>query len=379
MKPEVKPEVKPKKPLNKGQEGEKLEDLLRGIQSAAIIGIAKNVGKTTVVNYLTSTLAFHDRVVAVVSVGREGVRKDFLTAVAKPSVYLPMGTLLVTGRKLIPFCQAGLEILEIMPFQGPFGELVIARVRTSGLVELAGPVRTEELKAILNVFREKGAGITLVDGALDRKAAAFPGVTEGIILATGASVAGSLEAVIARTVHLVNLLVLPELAEAKVKEAAQTILANGSVGIINSSSSIVEYKTSQNRTVEYKALEYKPLEYRTLLGHERAIATGLGPGTVLVLGGTLEDNSLRELMDNSAGCREVTLLVRDALRLFLEPETTARLERLGWKIKVLHKPRLLAVTASSWSKSGKAIPPREFLLGLRHAVAPVPVFDVCLV
>lgn len=377
-----------------GVKPENLEDLLDGIPSVAILGMAKNVGKTTVLNYLTSKLTCRHGIIGVVSVGREGVRQDFLTGAAKPSIHLPMGAILATGRKLISLCQAGLEILEVTPFHCPFGELVIARVRTPGLVELAGPVRIEDLKVILKVFREKGAGITLVDGALDRKAAGVPGVTEGLILSTGTPVAASMEEVIARTVHQVNLLSLPRVAGAKVKEAAQNIFANGSVGMIYGSGSIPYYETTGNRTVEsktseyetsefktfeYETLKYKTLEYKTLLGCERLIAQRLQPGAVLALGGTLEDTGLHELMDNSDGCREVTLLVRDPFRLFLEPGTVAKLELLGWKIKVLHKPRLLAVTASSKSESGRAFAPKKFLLALRNALAPVPVFDVCLV
>ena len=75
-----------------------------------------------------------------------------------------------------------------------FGRLVLGRAAEEVALELVGPRSARELSAIVSKLLELGADMVLVDGALDRMAAASPKVTDAVILATGASLDMDLEA-----------------------------------------------------------------------------------------------------------------------------------------------------------------------------------------
>ena len=91
-----------------------------------------------------------------------------------------------------------------------FGRLVLGRAAEEVALELVGPRSARELSAIVSKLLELGADMVLVDGALDRMAAASPKVTDAVILATGASLDMDLEAAAQEMGFLVWLLSRPE-------------------------------------------------------------------------------------------------------------------------------------------------------------------------
>ena len=70
-----------------------LEELLRPHAAVTIVGLAKNAGKTTVVNHLLERL---DGRIGLASLGLDGEARDQLTGLAKPRIAPPAGALVLT-------------------------------------------------------------------------------------------------------------------------------------------------------------------------------------------------------------------------------------------------------------------------------------------
>src|SRR5262249_51637022 len=75
----------------------------------------------------------------------------------------------------------------------------IARILRPGRVIIAGPTLLRDLRNALDRFQALGARLGIVDGAINRLGAAWPGVTDACILCTGASAAATPELVARRT------------------------------------------------------------------------------------------------------------------------------------------------------------------------------------
>ncbi|MBV8688803.1 MAG: hypothetical protein JOZ59_01745, partial [Candidatus Eremiobacteraeota bacterium] len=82
------------------------ESLLRlcdeqGARSIAVVGTAKNVGKTVVVGTLCDALDARGTFLGVASVGRDGETIDAVDAMPKPRLRLNADTIAVTARDAV--------------------------------------------------------------------------------------------------------------------------------------------------------------------------------------------------------------------------------------------------------------------------------------
>ena len=176
--------------------------------TVAVVGLAKNTGKTVTVNYLVAQAQGEGLRLGLTSTGRDGETVDVLTALAKPEIFLPRMAVLATARGSLSHGSARLEILETTGISNPLGEIVLARVREAGTVELSGPERTQDLKTIIRGL-EALSDLVIVDGALDRISASALSVTGAAILATGAAVAPDPQGIVRATVHAAKVLMTP--------------------------------------------------------------------------------------------------------------------------------------------------------------------------
>lgn len=123
-----------------------------------------------------------------------------------------------------PYCLAihnslTVNISEETPIRTAMGRLVIGRVEESGLLVIAGPNKSSELRWVNQRLAELGSSLILVDGALNRIAPMVE--TQGLIIATGASRTTDLDKLAAETRALANILNLPK--ETGQKEADLTV------------------------------------------------------------------------------------------------------------------------------------------------------------
>lgn len=180
------------------------------MQVLGIAGTAKNTGKTTTtVAIINQWSNYH--CLAVTSIGYDGESKDNVTGLPKPRLNVPAGALVVTAQGCLEAGSARLESLEMTDIATPLGTLVICRVRTAGLVVLAGPNNYSALKFIITRLQRYDIHLLLVDGALGRLAPMA--ATQGLVLATGAARTRNLDRLAQETAALAFLFSLEKMTD----------------------------------------------------------------------------------------------------------------------------------------------------------------------
>ena len=185
----------------------------------SIVGMCKNAGKTTMLNWLLSHTG-RQQILGLTSIGRDGESTDVVTGTEKPSIFVPAGTLIATAKDMIRLGDVTKEILVTTGIPTPLGEVIILRARSDGYVQLAGPSITTQLREVSRIFFELGATQSIIDGALGRKSLGARNVADGIVLCTGASYHMNMDKVIEDTANFCRLMDLPK-AETLPPEAAE--------------------------------------------------------------------------------------------------------------------------------------------------------------
>ncbi len=161
-----------------------------GAESIAVVGTSKNAGKTVTIAALCAALTREGGVYGLCSIGRDGETADALDGSPKPQLFLRPGALIATAAALLPRHPA-VEIVAFSVETSALGPIVFARVRAPGRFEIAGPPQASALRRIAVRLHELGAGVTLIDGAVDRIAALRDG-EDAIVVAVGAAGAPTL-------------------------------------------------------------------------------------------------------------------------------------------------------------------------------------------
>lgn len=182
---------------------------LQQVQSMSIVGMCKNAGKTTMLNWLLAHTG-RRQILGLTSIGRDGESTDVVTGTEKPSIFVPAGTLIATAKDMLRLGDVTKEILITTGIPTPLGEVVVMRARSDGYVQLAGPSITAQLREVSRMFFELGATQSIIDGALGRKSLGARNVADGIVLCTGASYNMSMDKVIEDTANFCRLMNLPK-------------------------------------------------------------------------------------------------------------------------------------------------------------------------
>ena len=184
---------------------EQLLQQLHSVKTMSIVGMCKNAGKTTMLNWLLEQGRLPG-VLGLTSIGRDGESTDIVTGTEKPGIFVREGTLIATAQDMLRLGDITKEILMTTGIPTPLGEVVIVRARSAGHVQLAGPSITTQLKTVSREFFELGADVSIIDGALGRKSLGARAVAEGVILCTGASYDMNMDKVVADTAHIYHLM-----------------------------------------------------------------------------------------------------------------------------------------------------------------------------
>ena len=149
-----------------------LHDLSTKYRTLSIVGMAKNAGKTTALNFLIEEAIDEGIQLGITSTGRDGESQDLVTGTEKPRVYLEEDMLVAVPTLLYDLADAGLEVVKKTKYSTAIGELLICRVKDAGYVQVAGPVINAEQKLLCRDMMELGCSLILIDGAIDRKSIA---------------------------------------------------------------------------------------------------------------------------------------------------------------------------------------------------------------
>ena len=321
--------------------------------SVAIVGLAKNAGKTVCLNFLLRRLREKDHRFALTSIGVDGENRDIVFHTEKPEVTVYENMLFVTSETHYRSKRLVAEILDVSRESTALGRLVTARALDSGKVTLSGPADTASLRRLIDSLRGRGVQTTIVDGALSRLSLSSPAVTDALVLATGAAVANTTEGVVRATRFVYDMLRLPQ------ADAGAVRLLNGidkGVWALDADGGVHDLKIP------------------SMLMLERHKDTIFSHGTTLYAPGAITDKLLTFLRVQPQ-CRDTTLIMRDFTRMFATPATVASYLRKGGKLKVLLRNRLLAICINPRSPKGFSLDSDHLRESIQEHV-DVPVYDV---
>jgi hypothetical protein len=335
----------------------RLSELLSDTRRLALVGLAKNTGKTETLTAILSEHAGAHTPVGVTSIGRDGEARDVIDGrIEKPRVHLVAGSLVATTGELLRASGVAHERLAQTGVRTPLGEVVLARMTESGTVEVAGPSAAGDIRAVSDAMVQLGAKQVLIDGAIDRRAASSPMVSDGLLMATGAVLGEDIEQVVATTVDAVDLVRLPR-ALAGTENGAARASGDGNA----------EELAVERRLV----LNGEPGEIAALLKeHPRA--------STLLVDGALSERFLEGLLlarRERAG-RELTIVAGDPTKVFLSGRGAGWYRRQGLPIEVLQTIELKAITVNPLAPQSHRFNSSELRELIESAVPDVPVVDV---
>jgi hypothetical protein len=351
-----------------------LSELTASTRRLALVGLAKNTGKTEALAALLRELEAAGRRVGVTSVGRDGEERDVIDArIEKPRIRLPNGSLVATTDVLLRTSGLPHELLEQTDIRTPLGRVLVARLRGAGAIEVAGPSAAADVRAVSDTMLAHGAEQVLIDGAIDRRAASSPQVTDGLIIATGAILDHDISAVVLQTRDAVELARLPRVedrtdAGRRVRDLAGA--ADGRTGDGGNVSVLVGE--------EGDAISLPPRFILT--GEAGQIAQLLDERPTarwLIVAGALPERFLRSLLQPvHKRRRELVLVVADPTRVFLWQRGPEWYRRQGVHLQTLNRIELEAITVNPVAPSSHRFDSGQLRGLLEAAIAEVPVFDV---
>jgi len=318
-------------------------------KSVSIVGMAKNTGKTTCLNYAISRLTQRGRKIGLTSVGVDGEERDILYDIPKPRIVLNDGMVFITSEKDYEQREFPSEILSVSERLTPLGCLITARAKGAGRVVLSGPSDSVWLQEMITSMQRFDIEHTLVDGALSRMSLASPAVTDAMILCTGAACSMQLSTLIDKTKFRCKLIDL-ELADSSQKELFFPL-----------QSGVWAWEQEWKKIGE---------SVFTLENESDGFLENL---QVVYVSGAVTNRFLMTL--SSKKSHNIELIVRDFTKLFIEPSTYDKFVRRGGRIKVLQKAKLIGVCSNPISPEGGRLDPQMLKERLTEALG-VPVYNL---
>ena len=326
----------------------------KNYKTISIIGLAKNAGKTVALNYLIEEANKFNIITGITSTGRDGESIDLVTNTQKPSIFVTEGMYVATAKKALMLSTAKVEILETTGMNTPMGEIIIVKVRQSGDIQIAGPVNTTDMKYVCKRLINFGAEVVLVDGAIDRKAVSSPVVTDACIIATGAVLSRDVKIVIEKTSHAVECYTFIQV-ENNIKNL---ILRNNKTCIVQNNNNVVIPNIETSITGGKKISEQ--IDENT---------------THVFIKGAVTSNLLKDICQ-SEFIKNISIVIEDGTKIFVEINLWNDLKRKGLKIQALNTIDVVAVTLNPVSPTGYFFDSAEFKSKISHYLPNIKIIDV---
>ncbi len=334
-----------------------LYDLSTKYRTLSIVGMAKNAGKTTALNFLIEEAMDEGITLGITSTGRDGETQDLVTGTEKPRVYLDQGTLVSVPSQLYNLADAGLEIVKRTPYSTAIGELLICRVQDAGYVQIAGPVINAETKKLCRDMFELGCDLIMIDGAIDRKSIASPDTSDAIILSTGAVLSRSMKKVVEETAHIVQLYSIPEFeGEPEVTEFIRN----------DNFEHIIAFNDKG---------EGKRLDLLTGLGAARYIDDAIEDDTKYIfIPGAFTNSVVADISNKHL--KQVEFILKDPTKIFMNIMDWGQLRKRGFKVRVIKNIEIAAITVNPWAPQGYTFDSDLLIDSMKALLPDMPIIDV---
>lgn len=171
-------------------------------QVIGIVGLAKNTGKTTTLNWLIKKNL--NETIGLTSVGLDGEKMDQIHFLPKPRIRVYTQMIVATAQSCLDESMIDYDVIDKTNLFTSIGEILVVRIKSEGFLVIAGPTTNDELSGVLKTMKAYATKI-FVDGAFNRMTFSNLDEIDGVILATGAAVSPSMEETVEQTRRIVNL------------------------------------------------------------------------------------------------------------------------------------------------------------------------------
>ena len=334
-----------------------LYDLSTKYKTLSIVGMAKNAGKTTALNFLIEEAMDDGIRLGITSIGRDGETQDLVTGTEKPKIYLDQDTIVTVPTQLYELADAGLEILKKTKYSTPMGDLLICRVADSGYVQIAGPPAAMDTKRVCEEMMGYGCELILIDGAIDRKAIASPETSDAIILSTGAVLSRSMRKVVDETAHVVNLYSIPEMEEGDARTLIEENNFDDRIMLLDKDGTVHK------------------LDLATGLGSSRFIDDEITENTEYVyIPGAFTNSVIADI--NPKKLKRVRFILKNPTKIFFSAMDWGLWRKKGFRVSVLKNIEIAAITVNPWAPSGYTFDSEALVAAMKEALPELPVIDV---
>ena len=321
--------------------------------SLSIVGLEKNVGKTECLNYILERLPLQQLRVAVTSIGTDGENKDQVTSTKKPEIFLREGVYFSTAEAHYRERRLTGELVEITDERCSLGRIVTAQVIVGGKALISGPSSGASLRRWSNGLKKFGIDLAIIDGAISRLSSASPAISKAMILSTGAALSSNISTLVQKTKFVVEMIALPLLQDDLRNKLLD--IENGVWGV-DMDGNTVDFQLSSSLAINTLNVD---------------ITQGM---KIIYTAGALTDKLLN-IIANSKNIKNISLVVKDFTKIFVN-ETVYRIFcSRGGKIAVMQKSKLIAVCVNPTAPNGYVLDSDTLCRKLEEALQ-LPVYDI---
>ncbi len=321
--------------------------------AVAIVGLSKNSGKTSCLNFLLSRIDTSSHLTGVMTTGRDGENLDLVFKNEKPEIILPKGVLFSTfhmeANRKSPF----IEIIGVLNIDTPLGNIIIAKTIDNIQTQIIGPPSVNEQKNIVSFFKQFGTKTVLIDGSLDRRAIMLSELCDGVIYVAGASYSNKIDDIISEIDKEYHKSIIPMIDK-------QTIYG---------------YDESENISIIYKSGERYTLN--TLLGNEDNLNNELKQhndniDTIII--NTAFTDRVYDKLKSSISKFSGRIVFFNSFNILLNKANFKHL-LANCDIYTIYNVPIYAIAVNSFSDKGNHIDCSEIRDYVRNKYPSIPVID----
>lgn len=322
----------------------------------AVIGLCKNAGKTSFLNWMIAECAGIK--IGVMTTGRDGEAVDVAFGNPKPSVKIPAKTVFCCDTTHVDLLGSRIQILQKLPWEAGSRGIWLAEAVQELETEIIGPSTVKAQTQCAVLMQEWGAVKVLIDGSIDRKSIALDSIVDAVFIVAGGSF-GTSKQISAELRRLILLSNIPCPSDTMVNSHQLDKLKNA--------------KTIYQETDG----DWQDLNVASLLNVESDVWNDVTNDTkadVLYLPGALTESGFKKihswLMSN-----KTSLIVKHPYNVKL---TASNVECLLQDIKVyaLNRFEIRAIVLNPWSVTGNHLDVEGLRASLRSNFPSLDIIDI---
>ncbi|HBY65142.1 MAG TPA: hypothetical protein DEG42_01920 [Acholeplasmataceae bacterium] len=321
-----------------------MKKIINGVETLGIIGLAKNTGKTTTLNYLIDL--YPNITLGLTSIGLDGEDLDQVNFLPKPKIVVHPGMMVATAQACLDSSELEFRVIEPTGLFTALGEVQIIEVLREGTIVVAGPTTNHDLNILIHKLKHYTDKV-FVDGAFNRMTFASIELMDAIVLATGASVHPVMDKTIEKTVKTVESFNLPKTEYFEFAPEYPLIVKTK-----NETYHFFDKKIDTIRTLVEKIDE--PIIY-------------------MYIQGAITPRLIDYLVQSST--RDFELISDDPTKYLITEDHFTYLSKLNIKLSIIHPCPLLFVTMNPFSPAGLHYDSDLFLSELKKKIS-IPVYNV---